>query len=125
MNKGIYIGNLTRDPESRTTPNNVPVTTFTIAVKRRFAREGEPDADFIKVQAWRELGKTCAKYLKKGRKVAVFGTTMVNSWTDTSTGDPRAQIVVDADEVEFLPSGNLGNNMTPVDNAEAEEVFRD
>ena len=73
MNKIILIGNLTRDPELRTTPNGYAVCDFTIAVNRRRSGQQQAgqqgDADFFRITAWRQLGENCAKYLSKGRKV--------------------------------------------------------
>ena len=74
MNNIVLIGNLTADPESRSTPSGVSVTSFTIAVNRRFAAaDGQKQTDFFRIQAWRQLGDTCARYLKKSKKVAVRG----------------------------------------------------
>ena len=70
MNKIILTGNLTRDPETRATGNGATVCSFSIAVNRRFAQQnGEKVTDFFRINAWRQLGDTCAKYLAKGRKV--------------------------------------------------------
>ena len=64
MNKIMLIGNLTRDPELRSTPSGVTVCSFTIAVNRRFAQQGgEKQTDFFRINAWRQLGETCARYL--------------------------------------------------------------
>ena len=78
MNKIFVIGNLTRDPETRTTPGGVNVCSFTVACNRRQAnQQGVREADFFQVTAWRQLGDTCARYLSKGRKVAVTGTLQI------------------------------------------------
>lgn len=74
MNKITIIGNLTANPDMRTTPNGVSVCSFTVAVNRRFAgADGERQTDFFRVSAWRQLAENCGKYLEKGRKVAVIG----------------------------------------------------
>ena len=74
MNKCIFVGNLTRDPEAQTTPNGVSFCRFTIAVNRSYSNSnGEREADFINIVAWRGLADNCAKYLSKGRKVCVCG----------------------------------------------------
>ena len=101
MNKAIMIGNLTRDPESGTTPNGVSYARFTLAVKKRFHKDGEPDSDFMRVTAWRGLGETCAKYLSKGKKAAVTGTVGVSCYMGND-GEPHAQIDITAEDVEFL-----------------------
>ena len=70
MNKLTIIGNLTNDPELRTTTTGVNVCSFTVAVNRRKKVEGQPEADFFKVSAWREKGENCAKFLIKGKRSA-------------------------------------------------------
>ena len=99
MNLITIIGNLTRDPETRTTPNGYNVCNFTVAVNRR--KSSSDEADFFQVNAWKKLGESCQQYLAKGRKVAVSGAVHVSSYT-TSSGEHRAAMVINADEVEFL-----------------------
>lgn len=103
------IGNITRDPESRVTSTGVSVTTFTVAVnRRRQQQEGQPEADFFRVSAWRQLGENCAKYLSKGRKVCVIGSVSCRTYTGND-GQVRASMEVTADDVEFLtPKGESG-----------------
>ena len=102
MNKITLIGNLTSDPETRTTPSGVTVCTFTIAVNRRFAgADGERQTDFFRINAWRQLGEVCAKHLAKGRKVAVVGELQARLY-DAKNGEKRMSLDVAADEVEFL-----------------------
>ena len=101
MNSLHIIGNLTRDPELRTTPQGISVCTFTVAVNRRQKKEGQPEADFFRVTVWREMGENCAKYLSKGRKVAVEGSVSVSTYTG-SDGKTRANLDVLARDVEFL-----------------------
>ncbi len=111
MNKLFIIGNLTRDPELRSTPNGVPVCTFTVAVNRRrasSAEAGQPEADFFRVTAWRQLGENCNRYLSKGRKVAVVGPVQVNTYT-AQDGSTRASLEVTADDVEFLSPRGEGD----------------
>ena len=111
MNKVFLIGNLTRDPEMRTTPNGYTVCQFTIAVNRRrgsSAEAGQPEADFFRVSAWRQLGEICGKYLAKGRKVSVVGTVSASAYVGND-GQARASLEVQADDVEFLtPRGEAG-----------------
>lgn len=106
MNKLTIIGNLTRDPELRVTPNGVNVCDFSVAVNRRLSAQQkangqQQEADFFRVTAWRELGENCSKYLAKGRKVAVIGPVSVRTYTGND-GVTRASLEVTADEVEFL-----------------------
>ena len=109
MNKLIIVGNLTRDPELRTTSTGINVCTFTVAVNRRNRRAdqaaGQPEADFFRVSAWRQLGENCAKYLAKGRKVFVSGPVSVQSY-QAQDGSTRFSLEVTADDVEFLSSRN-------------------
>ena len=111
MNRLTIIGNLTHDPELRTTPSGDSVCSFSVAVNRRQRRDaqnnGQPEADFFRVTAWRERGELCAKYLAKGRKVCVIGPVSVRTYTG-SDGQTRASLEVTADEVEFLSSRNDG-----------------
>ena len=106
MNKAILIGNLTKDPEVRTTPSGATVCTFTIAVNRRYQNQsGERVADFLNIVAWRQLGELCGKYLAKGRKVSVIGEIQTRSY-DAKDGTKRYITEIVADEVEFLtPKG--------------------
>lgn len=102
MNKTIIIGNLTKDPELRTTTTGVNVCTFTVAVNRRKTQNNQtPEADFFRVTAWRERGETCAKFLQKGKKVCVVGSVSVSTYTGND-GATRANLEVVAEEVEFL-----------------------
>ena len=102
MNKLTIIGNLTKDPELRTTTTGISVCDFTVAVnRRRQQQDGQPEADFFHVTAWRERGELCAKFLQKGKKACVIGPVSVRTYT-TNNGETRAQLEVTADEVEFL-----------------------
>ena len=102
MNKLTIIGNLTNDPEMRSTPSGVTVCTFTVAVNRRFANaDGDRITDFFRVNAWRQLGESCGKYLAKGRKVAVVGELQARTY-QAKDGSTRMSLDVAADEVEFL-----------------------
>ena len=106
MNRIVIIGNLVRDPESRTTQSGITCSSFTVAVNKRnrsSAAEGQPEADFFRVTAWRQLGEICHKYLAKGRKVAVVGPVSLNTFTGKD-GATHATMEVTADDVEFLSS---------------------
>lgn len=108
MNKVFLIGNLTRDPELRTTQSGIAVCSFTIAVNRRRASNaeaGQPEADFIRVTAWRQLAEICGKWLIRGKKVSVVGTVSASAYMDKD-GNPRASLDVQADDVEFLSPSN-------------------
>lgn len=109
MQKIIFIGNLTSEPELRTTPNGINVCTFTVAVNRRRGKEGEQTADFFRVAAWRGLGESCGKYLSKGKKVAITGEVSARAY-EAKDGSLRASLEVNADEVEFLSPREQGAN---------------
>ena len=112
MNKLTIIGNLTRDPEMRSTQEGVSVCSFTVAVNRRNKREGQPEADYFRVSAWRQLGENCGKYLAKGRKVCVIGPVSVRTY-QASDGTTKASLEVTADDVEFLsPKGEQTDPQT-------------
>lgn len=102
MNKVVLIGNLVKDPELVTTNSGINVCRFTLAVQRRFTNEdGERDADFPNIVAWRGLADNCHKYLKKGSKCSVVGMLQTRSY-DAQDGSKRFAVEVVADEVEFL-----------------------
>lgn len=112
MNSVILIGRLTRDPELRNTASN-SVATFTLAVdkgltrdkKQEFESLGKPTADFIRIVVWGRQGEACAKYLAKGRMVAVQGSIQTGSYK-TETGETRYTTDVNASKVEFLEWGD-------------------
>ena len=110
MNKITLIGNLTASPEVRSTPNGITVASFTIAVDRRFKdASGEKKTDFFRINAWRQLGDRCARYLAKGRKVAVVGELQARTY-EAKDGTVRMSLDVQADEVEFLSPKQQGND---------------
>ena len=98
MNKAFIVGRLTRDPEHRTTPNGISVTTFTVAVTRRMNKE---ESDFLNVVVWRGLAESCAKYLVKGQQAAVCGELRTRSY-DAKDGSRRYVTEIQAEDVEFL-----------------------
>ncbi len=105
MNKVVLMGRLTRDPEVRyTQTNNTLVASFSLAVNRRFARQGEErQADFINVVAWSKLGEFCSKYFKKGQQVGVIGRIQVRNWDDEQ-GQKHYVTEVVAEEAYFADS---------------------
>ena len=111
MNKCIFIGNLTRDPEYSTTGSGASLCRFSIAVSRNFKREGEPDADFFNIVTWRGLADNCHKYLTKGSKVCVIGSMQNRTYVDKEGINRNVSDVV-ADEVEFVGSRNATGEQT-------------
>ena len=102
FNKVIMIGNLVADPELKQTPNGVSVTSFRIAVSRRFTRAGEqPQADFFDVVAWRQTAEFVTRFFTKGRSILVSGSLQTRSWTDNN-GTKRISYEIVADECTFV-----------------------
>ena len=109
MNKVILMGRLTRDPEVRyTQTNNTLVASFSLAVNRRFARQGEErQADFFNVVAWSKTGEFCSKYFKKGQQVGVIGRIQTRNWDDEQ-GQKHYVTEVIAEEAYFADSRKDG-----------------
>ena len=102
MNKVYLIGNLTRDPELSETPNGTALCRFSIAVNRSYTNaDGERDTDFFNITVWRNKAENCAKYLKKGSKVAIDGSLQNRSYEDKD-GNKRTVTDIVANDVEFL-----------------------
>lgn len=113
LNKAIIMGRLVRDPELRTTPSGVPVSSFTVAVDRSFVKAGEErQADFITCVAWRSTAEFVCKYFTKGRMINVVGSIQTRNWLDAEGKKHYATDIV-ADEVNFCGDKrpeNSGNN---------------
>ena len=109
MNKVILMGRLTRDPEVRyTQTNNTLVASFSLAVNRRFVKQGEErQADFINVVAWNKQGEFCSKYFKKGQQVGVIGRIQTRTWDDDQ-GQKHYVTEVIAEEAYFADSKRDG-----------------
>ncbi|SHK38871.1 single-strand binding protein [Hathewaya proteolytica DSM 3090] len=128
MNKVVLVGRLTKDPELKFTPGaGTAVTTFTIAVNRKFKKEGQPDADFLPVVVWGKAAEATAQYMAKGRQIGICGRIETRSY-EAKDGTRRYVTEVIAEEVEFLgsktDSGTVdntpeyGNDVTPIENEE-------
>ena len=103
MNKVILLGRLTKDPEVRYTQNNILVASFTLAVNKRFAKEGERRSDFINIVAWNKTGEFASKYFQKGQQVGVIGRLQTRNWDDQD-GKKHYVTEVIAEEVYFADS---------------------
>lgn len=102
LNRVILIGNLTRDPELRYTPQGTAVASFTVAVNRSFVnREGEREADFIPIVVWQKRAETCAEYLIKGSQVAIDGRLQIRTYEDKDKIRRWVTEVI-AQRIEFL-----------------------
>ena len=118
MLKMELTGNLVRDPETGTTETGVNWCQFVVAVNRRKlgnAETGKPETEYVRVTAWRSLGDTCAKYLRKGRKVYVYTKDpRVHAWVG-SDGNGKGEFRINADEVEFLSPAERQDRPTDAD----------
>lgn len=104
LNVVVLTGRLTADPELRHTPNDLAVTSFSIAVNRRFARAGEErQTDFIDIVAWRNNAEFVCKYFKKGSLIAIEGSIQTRSYQDKD-GNKRKAFEVIANNVQFVES---------------------
>lgn len=114
MNKVIFMGRLTRDPEVRYSQGERPtaIARFSIAVDRRFKRDGEPDADFFNCTAFGKLAEFVEKYLHKGVKIVLTGRIQNNNYTNKD-GQQVYGVQVMADEIEFAESKNAQAGAAP------------
>jgi len=104
LNKMIVIGNVGNDPEMRYTPDGKPVTSFNIAVSRRFTtREGErkEETEWFTVVTWNRLAETCNQFLARGRRAYVEGRLRTHTW-EGQDGQKRSRNEIVADKVVFL-----------------------
>jgi len=125
MNKAILVGNLTSDPERKTTPQGTSVTTFTVAVQRRYKNaNGGYDADFINCVAWRGTADFVSKYFQKGSRIGVVGNIQTRSYDDKD-GNRRYVTEVVADEVEFAGVKNSGSKTEQNIPQDADDLFGD
>ena len=107
FNKVILVGNMTADPELKQTQGGLSVTSFSIAVNRRFSKDGEQACDFINIVAWKQQAEFVTRYFKKGQAILVCGQLQTRTWTDNQ-GNKRYATEVVADEVSFV--GNNSSN---------------
>ncbi len=103
FNKVILGGRLTADPELKTTPSGISVSSFTVAVNRRFSGKSgeEPQADFINVTAWRQTAEFITRYFRKASSICIVGSIQTRSWTDQQ-GQKRYATEIVADEAYFV-----------------------
>ena len=113
LNKVVLAGRLTGDPELKQTQSGVSVTSFSIAINRRFAsrnsEQAEQQTDFINVVAWRQTAEFITKYFRKGSAICVTGSIQTRSWQDQQ-GQRRYATEVVIDEAMFVDSRNESNN---------------
>lgn len=103
MNSVHLIGNLVESPKITVTANGIAKCVFHIAVTRRYAsQQGDREADFLTIVAWRKLAENCGKYLSKGRKCAVQGSIQTRSYDANDGGGKRHVTEIIATDVEFI-----------------------
>lgn len=106
FNKVILGGRLTADPELKTTQAGVSVTSFDVAINRKYSGQNQQQiTDFITVVAWRQTAEFVTRYFHKGSSICVVGSLQTRSWTDNN-GQKRYATEVVADEVNFVDSKN-------------------
>lgn len=104
LNNAVIMGRLVADPELRTTGNGNSVTTFTVAVDRRFVRQGEErQTDFIDIVAWRQTAEFVSRYFRKGSMIAVQGSIQTRMYEDKN-GNKRKAVEIVADNASFCGS---------------------
>lgn len=106
FNRVILMGNMVENPELKYTGTNIPVTSFRLAVARRFKSE-DADTDFFSIVAWRSTAEFICKHFSKGKPILVSGSLQTRSWTDNE-GNKRSVVEVVADEVSFCGSKTEG-----------------
>lgn len=107
----IIVGNLGRDPEMRYMGDGTPVTSFTVAVNRRWTSADGSQGEktwWFRVSCWRRLAETTNQYLRKGSPVMVIGEVDASAYIPREGGEPRATLELTAREVKFLPRGGTG-----------------
>lgn len=113
FNKVILMGNLTKDPETRTTSGGQTVTSFGLAVNRTWKGadgQQQESVSFINCVAWGKPGEIIAQYLHKGRPVLVSGRLDQRSWDDKESGQKRSTVEVVVEDFNFVDSGNSGGD---------------
>ena len=105
LNKVVLCGRLTATPELKQTPSGVSICNFTLAVNRRFAKDGEQQSDVITIVAWRQTAEFITKYFDKGNSICITGSIQTRTWKD-SNGSKRYATEVVADEAMFVDGKN-------------------
>ena len=122
MNKVVLIGRFTKDPEVKKTPSNLSVCSFTIAVDRKFKdKDGNRQADFINIVAWRQLADIIGQYFHKGSKIGITGSLQSRSYKDQN-GNNRTITEVVAEDIDFLDSKPQTERLPEYDARAEQEV---
>jgi len=126
FNLVVLTGRLTADPELKTTPNGVPVTTFSIAVNRNYRAGEEQQTDFINIVAWRQRAEFITKYFKKGSMIGIEGSIQTRRYQDKN-GNNRTAFEVVVNNAQFVESKRdgasapAGNEPAAFSNADASD----
>ncbi len=109
FNKVILLGNLTRDPEVRYTPNGIAVASFAIAVNRKYKQgdETKEEVSYIDIVVFGKQAESCGQYISKGDSVLIDGRLQQRRW-ETEEGQKRNKIEVVAQSVNFMPKRAAG-----------------
>ena len=102
LNKVYLLGNLTRNPDMRSTPSGMQVCEMGLAVSRRISSDREPEVCFVDITAWGKTAELCGQYLEKGSQVLVEGRLQLDQWEDRNGGGKRSKLRVVADQVQFI-----------------------
>jgi single-strand DNA-binding protein len=129
LNKVILCGRLTADIELKQTQSGVSVCSFSLAVNRKYSKEGEQQADFINCVAWRSTAEFIGKYFRKGSSICICGSIQTRSYTDKD-GNKRTAFEVVVDEANFVDSKGESSasadvGYTPTNAPQYEEVSPD
>lgn len=122
MNKWIGMGRLTRDPEVRYSQSGSAVANFSIAIDRRYKRDGETTADFFNCTAFGKTGEFAEKYLRKGTKVVIEGELQNNNYEDKN-GTKHYSVQIIVNQIEFAESKSSQDNTEPETTAPADNDF--
>ncbi|MBQ3325756.1 single-stranded DNA-binding protein [Candidatus Saccharibacteria bacterium] len=116
FSKVVIMGNLTRDPENRSTTSGTNVTSFSVAVNRSYKDSGgnqKEDVSFFDCTAWGKMGETIAQYAKKGTGILLSGRLSQQTWEDKNSGQKRSRVEIVVEDFNFVGGGNGGDGYTP------------
>jgi len=123
LNKAMIIGNLTRDPETRTTPSGQTVTTFGVATNLIWTNasgEKQKKTEYHNIVAWKKLGDICSQYLRKGNKVYIEGRLQTQQW-EGQDGGKRQRTEIVAENMIMLDSKNSEIGANPISNSKVDD----
>lgn len=115
LNKVFLLGNLTRVPELRYTPNGVAVCEFGLATNRKYVANNQEKEEvcFVNIVVWGKQGESCQRYLEKGSTAMIEGRLQFDQWDDRETGKKRSTLRVVAERVQFIGGRRDGGSQAP------------